>query len=145
MHRSRARFTCCIQTINNRFTSWFTVNHLRLPVCWNTSHVVVHCWQNRCWFLGYIHTCKDLCRLRNSRKTLGESLRRKVIQVQIDVILVGTNASALSNLQRHCSTHDVAGGQILCCWRIASHERLSFTVTQDATLPTTTFGQKTAC
>jgi len=48
-------------------------------------------------FLGHINTCENSSRLTDSRKTLCQEIRRKVIEMQINMILLGPNSASLTN------------------------------------------------
>merc|ERR1711871_1122652 len=119
-----------------------TLQDLALPVGRHTSHVVVDGRQDWCRLLGNINTGKDLCGLGDTWQTLGESLRRKVIQVQVDVVLVGTNTTALTNLHGHRSAYNIARSKVLCGGCIASHERLTLAVAKDSTFSSAAFCQQ---
>ena len=65
-------------------------------------------------------------------------------QVEMDVILLGADAAALVDLDRHGPRDDVARGQILHARCIALHEALAFGVSDVATLAARALGDQHA-
>mmetsp|Transcript_45218 Transcript_45218/g.81333 ORF Transcript_45218/g.81333 Transcript_45218/m.81333 type:complete len:232 (+) Transcript_45218:556-1251(+) len=143
VHRCAARLSCCKEAWHQLVVH--VTNHLGLPVRGDTTHVVVDCWQHWGWLLGDIHACKNLGSLGDTWKTLGQSLRRQVVQVQVDVVLVRSDTTALPHLKCHGTAHDIAGSQILGGRSIAGHEWLALAVAQDASLTTAALSEKAAC
>ena len=83
-------------------------DHFAVHVAGNSSHVVVHGRQHRDRFARDVDAREDSCRLGNSRQALLDDGSAKVFQVQVDVVLVRTDAPALADLDRHRTTDDVA-------------------------------------
>ena len=117
---------------------------LTVVVGGDTTHVVMHGGQYRDGFLGHIDTGKDGSSLTDTGQPFGEEVGGQVVQMQVDVILLGTDAPSLPNFHRHGPTNDVATGQILGTGRVPFHEPLALGVAEDATLSTTTLGDETA-
>merc|ERR1711972_568252 len=106
MHRCASGFARCQKAWHNLVR--LIPDALRLPICRDAAHVVVHGWQYRSRLLCDIDTSEDLCGLRDSWETLGKRLWWQMIQMQVDVVAVRADSTALANLQGHCTAHDVA-------------------------------------
>mmetsp|Transcript_96763 Transcript_96763/g.301817 ORF Transcript_96763/g.301817 Transcript_96763/m.301817 type:complete len:694 (-) Transcript_96763:27-2108(-) len=117
---------------------------LRLPVRGDAAHVVVHGREHRGRLLRDVDARKDLGRLGDAGQALSERLGRQVVQVQVDVVLVGAHTTALAHLQGHRAAHDVPGGQVLRRRRVARHEGFTLTVAEDSALPTAALCEKAA-
>lgn len=61
---------------------------------------------------------------------------RKVAELEIDVVLLGTNTTALTDLNRHRPGDDVAGRQILRGRCVPLHEPFTLRIKQVSTLAT---------
>jgi len=140
MDRGRGSLTSSQDTWDNRVA--LALQDLALPVGGDASHVVVDSWQDWSWLLGDIDTSKDLGSLRDAWETLSQSLRWKVIEVEVDVVLVWANTSAFTDLHGHGATDDITRSQILCVWRISRHEWLTFTVAEDTSLTTAALSEQ---
>ena len=116
---------------------------LTVMVGGDATHVVVHSRQNGDGFLGHIDAGKDGGRLTDTGQPLGEEVGGQVVQMQVDVILLGSDATALPNLHRHGPADDVAAGQILGAGGVPFHEALALGVAEDATLSTASLGDET--
>ncbi|MCY1551334.1 hypothetical protein D9M68_876540 [compost metagenome] len=68
----------------------------------------------------------------------------EMIEVQVDVVLLGTNAAPFADLQRHAAADDVARGQILGIGGIALHEALAFRIGEIAAFAARAFGDQHA-
>ena len=66
----------------------------------------------------------------------------KMVQVQVNVVIVGTHTTALQDLHGHRAGHDVTRGQILSSGRIAFHEALTFTVPKDTAFTSAALGHQ---
>mmetsp|Transcript_45065 Transcript_45065/g.95876 ORF Transcript_45065/g.95876 Transcript_45065/m.95876 type:complete len:352 (+) Transcript_45065:1011-2066(+) len=64
--------------------------------------------------------------------------------MKVDVILLGTHASALADLHGHGPADDVAARQVLGAGRVPFHEPLALAVAQDAPLAAASFGNQAA-
>mmetsp|Transcript_5550 Transcript_5550/g.12773 ORF Transcript_5550/g.12773 Transcript_5550/m.12773 type:complete len:366 (+) Transcript_5550:154-1251(+) len=103
-------------------------HHLAEMVRGDATHVVVHRRQHRDGFLGDVHAGEDRRRLGDAGKTFGKQLRRQVVQVKVDVVLLRTHAAPLADLHRHRSRDDVARREILRRGRVPLHESLTLAV-----------------
>ena len=63
--------------------------------------------------LGDVDAGKDGGGLGDARQALGQDLGREVVEVQVDVVLLGAAAAPLPDLQRHAAADHVAAGQVL--------------------------------
>ena len=117
---------------------------LAVPVRRDAAHVVVDRRQDRDRLLGDIDAGEHLGGLGNARQTLGQHLRIEVVEVQVDVVLLRTDAAAFADLDGHGATDHVAGRQILHAGGVALHEALAFGVGQVAALATGAFGDQAA-
>mmetsp|Transcript_22976 Transcript_22976/g.35408 ORF Transcript_22976/g.35408 Transcript_22976/m.35408 type:complete len:259 (+) Transcript_22976:781-1557(+) len=115
-----------------------------MMVCRDASHIIMHSRQDRNGLLGHIHTSKNGCSLTNSWQTFFEQLRRQMIQMQVDMILVWSHTPPFTNLHGHGSRHHITTGQILGTGSIPLHEPLTFTVAQNTALTTTSLGNQTS-
>src|SRR5690606_30837315 len=98
------------------------------------AHVVVDRGQHRDRLLRDIHAGEDLGRLGDARQALVDAVRAKMLQVQIDVILVRADAAAFADLDRHRAADDVARSEVLGVRSVALHEALALRVSQNAAL-----------
>lgn len=105
---------------------------------WDALTIVVNGRQHRDWLLRHIDTGEDRRRLRDTGKTLVEDLSWKVAELQVDVVLLRTDTTALTDLDRHGSRDDIARGKIFRGRRIPLHEALTLRVEQVTTLTTRT-------
>mmetsp|Transcript_34818 Transcript_34818/g.42009 ORF Transcript_34818/g.42009 Transcript_34818/m.42009 type:complete len:352 (+) Transcript_34818:867-1922(+) len=110
-------------------------HYLTMVVGGDTTHVVVHSWDNRDGLLGNIDTSKDGSSLGDTRETLGQHLRREMVQVQVDVVILRSDTASLTDLHGHRAADNVTRGKILSSWCITLHETLALTITQDTTFP----------
>mmetsp|Transcript_223 Transcript_223/g.412 ORF Transcript_223/g.412 Transcript_223/m.412 type:complete len:211 (+) Transcript_223:485-1117(+) len=132
--RSGGSFTSCKESWNNGVfdkLAILVVNGLydfTVIVGRNASHIVVYSRQDGNRLLGNIDARKNGCRFTNSRKTFGQELWRQVIEVKVNVILLGTNATSLSDFHSHGTADDITRRQVLCRGSITFHKALSFRV-----------------
>ena len=89
--------------------------YLSLVVGGNAAHVVMDCRQNGDGFASDVDASKDHRSLRNAGQTSGEILWGQVVKLQENVILVGSAAATLSDLDGHAAGHHVPGRQVLQC------------------------------
>lgn len=73
-----------------------------------------------------------------------ENLRRKMRELQVDVVLLRTDTTALTNLNSHRTGDDVTRGQILGSGRVALHEALTLRVEEVTTLTTRALSDQAA-
>ena len=70
--------------------------------------------------------------LDNAGQALIEHVRRQMLEMQMDVILLLADAAALADFDRLGPTDHVARGQVLLARRILGHEPLALAVGQIA-------------
>ena len=63
--------------------------------------------------------------------------------MQVNMILLWSHSSPFTDFHCHCARHHIAGCQILGRRCISLHESLTFTISQDSTLSTTSFRHET--
>ena len=110
----------------------------------DAAHVVVHRGQHRHGLLGDVDPGEDPRGLGDAGQALGDHLRVEVLDVQVDVVLLGTDAAALADFQRHGPADHVAAGQVLGAGRVALHEALALGVGQVAALAAHALGDQAA-
>mmetsp|Transcript_14923 Transcript_14923/g.28470 ORF Transcript_14923/g.28470 Transcript_14923/m.28470 type:complete len:393 (-) Transcript_14923:204-1382(-) len=97
----------------------------------------MHRGQDRNRLLRHIHSRKNSSRLANARQPLLQKIRWQMIQMQINMILLGSHSPPLPNLHGHGPRHDVSTGQVLGAGGIPLHEPLPLRIPQDASLSAT--------
>ena len=108
MDRSTGSLTAGKQTPNNLVvTIGILGENLRTPVRWNTSHVVMHGGQDRNGLLGRIDTSEDVGSLQDTGETLMDLLGWQMVQVEVNVVIIGTHTTALQDLHGHRAGHDI--------------------------------------
>lgn len=110
----------------------------------DTTHVVVDGGQDRDGLLADIDTRENAGSLRDTGQTLGQDLGRQMAQLQVDVVLVGADTTALADLEGHGTGDDVTRGQILGSRGVTLHEALTLAVQQVSTLTTSTLSDQAA-
>merc|ERR1719357_1965887 len=144
VNRAASDLTGSVQTRNNLVISFsVNCNNLTTVICRNATHIIVDSWNNRNGFPGNINTGKNHGCLRNSRKTSLKLLWGKVVQLQVDMILFRTTASAFSDLNSHGSAYNVPTSQVFGHGSITFHKSFSFTVNKISTLTSATLGHQT--
>ena len=104
------------------------VHDLAIAVGRHAAHVVVAGGLHRYRLLRGVHAREDARRLGDTRQALMDDLRVQMLDVEIDIILVGAAAAPLADLDRHRAADHVAAGQVLGVRRIALHEALAVRV-----------------
>lgn len=110
----------------------------------DTTHVVVDGGKNGNGLLADINTSKDASSLRDTGQTLGKNLGRQMAELEVDVVLVGADTTAVTNFHGHGTRNDVARGKILGGRGVALHETLTLGVEKVTTLTTSTLGDQAA-
>ena len=87
---------------------------------------------------GDVDTREDSRSLGDTGETLVEDLCGQMAELEVDVVLLGTNTAAFADLDGHRTRYDVAGREILRGRRVTLHESLALRVEQVATLATRT-------
>jgi len=132
MDRSTGSLTAGEQTWNNLvITLSILGKDLTAPVGWDTAHVVMHGGKDGNGLLGCIDTSEDMCSLQNTGETLMDLLGWKMVQVEVNVVILGTHTTTLQDLHGHRAGHDITRGQVLGSGRIALHEAFTLTVSED--------------
>jgi len=104
VNRCASDFTSSKETVNNLILSISTLgDDLSLPVSRDTTHVVVDSGNDRNGFFSYINTSENVGCLGNTWKSFLEGIGRKMVQVEVNVILLGANTSALNDFHGHGS------------------------------------------
>jgi len=89
----------------------------------------------------HIPKCQVLGSPRAARQALGEGLRREVVQVQKDVVLVWANSAAFANLKGQVAAHHIPGRQALGRRSNPSHERFALPVSKNTSFATATLSE----
>src|SRR5690554_4991548 len=105
----------------------------------NTAHHVVTGRNHRNRLFNRVNVSKGTGQLTDTRQTQVQGFFTQVIQLQKNVILVGTTAATFKNLQNHGTGHNVTAGQVFGVRSITLHEALAFGVDQVTTLTPATF------
>lgn len=143
VHRTATRLAGSIKTGHNLiFALLVDGDHLAAVICWYATHVVVHSGQHWDGFAGDIDAGKDHGRLGDARQTLSQLLGRQVMQLQVHMILFGTNAATFHNLNRDGTRDNITRGQILGNWCITFHESFTLGIDKITALTATTLGDE---
>ena len=110
----------------------------------NTAHIVVHGRQHRDRLAGQVDTGKNLGRFGDTRQALVQHFWIKVIEVQVDVVLVRANAATFADFERHAARDDVARGEVFRVRSIALHEALALGIGEISALATRALGDENA-
>jgi len=104
VNRCASDFTSSKETVNNLILSVSTLgDDLSLPVSRNTTHVVVDRGNDWDGFFSHINTSENVSCFRNTRKSFLEGIGRKMVQMEVYVILLGANTSAFNDFHGHSS------------------------------------------
>jgi len=110
----------------------------------DTTHVVVNGGEHRNGLLGNIDTSEDGGGLRDTGQTLVEDLGGQVRELEVNVVLIRTDTTALADLHGHGSGDNVTRGKILGSGCVTLHEALTLTVEKVSTLATRALGDQAA-
>ncbi len=110
----------------------------------NAPHVVVNGGQYRDGLFRYIDAREYAGRLGDTGKPLVDHAGPEMLEMQIDVIVLGTYATTFADLHGHRAAHDVARGEVLRVRGITLHEALTLPIRQITTLAARAFGNQTA-
>jgi hypothetical protein len=114
-----SRFAPCTET-QARFTHGHEAGHygvriavaqrddLALDVAGNSAHVVVDGWQHRDRLPRDVDTREDPRAFGDAGQALVDDRGAKMLEMQVDVVLLRTDAAALADLDRHRAADDVA-------------------------------------
>ncbi len=115
-----------------------------VEVAGHAAHVVVDGGLHRNRLLGDIDPSEDARRLGDAGQPLVDHLGSEVLEMQVDVVVLGADAAALADLDRHGATHHIARGQVLGVRGIALHEALTLGVGEIAALAARALGDEAA-
>lgn len=137
--------TACEETWNNLVVALGVLSKdLTSVLGRDTTHVVVDGWQDGDWLLADVDTSEDGGGLRDTWKTVVEDLRWQVRELQVNVVLVWANTTALADLHGHGTRDNVTGGKILGSWSVTLHEPLTLRVQEVTTLTTRALSDQAA-
>ena len=108
----------------------------------DTTHVVVNSGQDGDGLLGDIDTRENGGGLRDTGETLVEDRSGQVRELEVDVILLGTDTTTLANLHGHGARDDITGSKILGSGGITLHETLTLGVQEVSSLTAGTLGDE---
>jgi len=91
-----------------------------------------------------VNTGENRGSLRDTWKTLVKNLWRKVRKLEVDVVLVWTNTTALTDLHGHRTGDNITRSKILGGWCVTLHEALTLRVEKVSTLTTGSLGDQTS-
>ena len=107
-----------------------------------TTHVVVDGGEDGDGLLGDIDTSEDGGGLRDTGKSLVEEIGGEVVEVEVDVILEGTDTASLADFHGHGTGDDITAGEILGGGGVSLHETLTLRVSEDTTFSSATLGHE---
>ena len=110
----------------------------------DTTHVVMDGGQDGDRLLADVDTSEDGGGLGDTGQTLVKDLGGQVRKLEVDVVLVGTDTTALANLHGHGTRDNVTRGKILGGRSVTLHESLTLGVEEVTTLTTRTLGDQTS-
>jgi len=110
----------------------------------DTAHVVVHRGQHGYRVLVDVDSGEYPRGLGDTRQSFLDDGGTQVLEMQLDMVLECTDASALANLDRHRAADDVARRQVLGIRGVALHESLAGGVRQIPALAARAFRDQTA-
>jgi hypothetical protein len=141
--RHTSGLTTSVQTRDNLvLTLLVNGKNLTSVSCRNTTHVVVDGRKNGNGLLADINTSEDTSGLRDTGQTLSKNLSGQMAELEVDVILLSTNTTALTDLHGHGSRNDITRGKILGGGGISLHESLTLGVEEVTTLTTRTLSDQ---
>jgi hypothetical protein len=141
--RHTSGLTASVQTRDNLVLALLIDGkNLTSVSCRNTTHVVVDGGKNGNGLLADIDTSKNTSGLRDTGQTLGKNLSGEMAELEVDVILLSTNTTALTDLHGHGSRNDITRSKILSSRSISLHESLTLGVEEVTTLTTRTLSDQ---
>ena len=102
------------------------------------------CRDNWNGFFGDIDVGEDLGSLGNTRKSFVEDSWVQMIEMEVDMVLLGSDSSASEDLHCHSSTDDISGGQVFSRRGIVRHKPFSKPISQHSSLSSTSFSHQAA-
>jgi hypothetical protein len=138
-------FTSGVKTLDFYFATLFIDGkNLSSPVGGDTSHVVMDGGEYGDGLLGGVDTSENVSSLKDTRETFVESLWGQVVQMQVDVITIGSTTAAFKDFHGHGAGDDITGSKILDIGSIPLHEALTVFVTENTTFTTAALGHEAA-
>ena len=108
MHRHAGGFADRHQSGNRRvWIAIFGCNDFRAIVGRDAAHVVVHGRENRDRPFGDVDPGKDARAFGDAGQPLVDDCWVKVVEVQVDVVLLRSDPASLPDLDRHGAAHHV--------------------------------------
>ncbi|KAH3659027.1 hypothetical protein OGATHE_006753 [Ogataea polymorpha] len=145
VHRGAGSLTTCEETWNHDVLTLFVLRkNLSRVLSWDTTHVVVHSWQNWNWLLGDVDTCENVGSLRNTWESLLQHRWRQVGQLKEHVVFVRAHTPSGVDFHGDGSRNNVSRSKILGSWSVSFHESLTLAVHQESTLTSGTLGDQTS-
>ena len=77
------------------------IDHLPVKVTGDSAHVVMHSRGHRQRLARQVDTGKDLPALGYARQSLGQRFGRDVVEMQVDMVAIGTDPASFAHFQRH--------------------------------------------
>src|ERR1700719_125901 len=110
----------------------------------DAAHHVMDGRDHRDRLLARIDAGENARRLNDAREARAEDIRRQLLEMQVDVVLLLTDAAALADLDRLGPADHVARGEVLFAGCIFGHEALALAVGQIAALAAGALGNQNA-
>ncbi|MNV10168.1 hypothetical protein D3C71_1006820 [compost metagenome] len=145
MHRHAGAFAHGVQAVDHFVVDAVGLcNHLAVDVGRHATHLVVDGGHHRNRFLGDVHVGEVDADFVHRRQAFMDGVCTQVVELEQDVVLVGTAAATFLDFLVHAAGHEVARGQVLHGGRITLHEALAVAVEQNSAFATAAFGQQHA-
>src|SRR5580693_9518905 len=110
----------------------------------NAAHHVMDGRDHRDRLLVRIDAGENARGLDDARQARAEDIRRQLLEMRVNVVLLFADAAALADLDRLGPADYVAGGEVLFAGRIFGHEALALAVGQIAALAAGALGNQNA-
>ena len=102
MDRGASGFSCSHQSWDNNIIAvLIRLEHLGFVVGGDTSHIIMNSWEYRDGLFSSINTSEDVCGLKDTWKSLLESLGWQVMEAEMNVIFVRPASSSFEDLHSH--------------------------------------------
>ena len=110
----------------------------------DAAHIVVAGRDHRDRLDLHVDAAEDARRLGDAGQPLMQNVVRQVVEMQMDVFLVGADAAAFPDLDGDGARDHVARGEVLGRGRVALHELLALGIAQEAAFAARAFGDQHA-
>ncbi|MNV01825.1 hypothetical protein D3C71_920430 [compost metagenome] len=145
MHAHAGAFAHRVQAVDHGAVVFTLLDDdLAVDVRRDAAHLVVDGGHHGNRFLGDVDVGEVDADLVDRRQPLVDGVGTQVVQLHVDVVLVGTTATAFLDFLVHRARHEVARCQVLQGGRIALHEAFAVAVQQDGAFAAAAFGQQHA-